>query len=232
MRCTLRLGKTPVLVNDGPGFLVNRLLVPYMVEAVSLLEEGISIKHIDRIIESFGMPMGPIELFDEVGIDVAFKVAKILSQSMSDRMADSPVLEKMIADGRLGKKSKKGFYIYQGKKKSPDPEISKYITVSKKVGLSDEDLVQRMIYPMINEAARCLEDKIVTRPQDVDLAMIFGTGFAPFRGGLLSYADSESVTKVHETLDKFSTTYGSRFKPSGMLRKIAGTGKSFFQYFA
>ena len=226
------LGKTPVLVNDGPGFLVNRLLVPYMVEAVSLLEEGISIKHIDRIIESFGMPMGPIELFDEVGIDVAFKVAKILSQSMGDRMADSPVLEKMIADGRLGKKSKKGFYIYQGKKKSPDPDISNFITVTKKVDLSDEELVQRMIYPMINEAARCLEDKIVTRPQDVDLAMIFGTGFAPFRGGLLSYADSESVTKVHDTLDKFSTTYGSRFKPSGMLRKIAGTGKSFFQYFA
>ena len=107
MRCTLRLGKTPVLVNDGPGFLVNRLLVPYMVEAVSLLEEGISIKHIDRIIESFGMPMGPIELFDEVGIDVAFKVAKILSQSMCDRMADSPVLEKMIAEVRDGTKSKK-----------------------------------------------------------------------------------------------------------------------------
>ncbi len=226
------LGKTPVLVNDGPGFLVNRLLVPYMVEAVSLLEEGISIKHIDRIIESFGMPMGPIELFDEVGIDVAFKVAKILSQSMGDRMADSPVLEKMIADGRLGKKSKKGFYIYQGKKKNPAPDMSKFITATKKVDISDEELVQRMIYPMINEAARCLEDKIVTRPQDVDLAMIFGTGFAPFRGGLLSYADSESVTKVHDTLDKFSTTYGPRFKPSDMLDKISGSGKSFFQYFA
>ncbi len=226
------LGKTPVLVNDGPGFLVNRLLLPYMVEAVSLLEEGVSIERLDRIMESFGMPMGPIELFDEVGIDVAHKVSKILSETMGDRMAESPVLEQMMADGRLGKKSKKGFYIYQGKKKNPDPEISNYITVREKADINDDELVQRMVYPMINEAARCLEDKIVTRPQDVDLAMIFGTGFAPFRGGLLNYADAESVNKVTEALNKFSETYAPRFTPSGAIEKIAKSGKNFYQYFA
>lgn len=225
------LGKTPVLVNDGPGFLVNRLLVPYMVEAVSLLEEGYSIAHIDRVVESFGMPMGPIELFDEVGIDVAHKVAKILSKSMGDRMAESPILEKMIGDGRLGKKSKKGFYVYTGKKKSPDPEISRYLNIVDNTKLNDHALVHRMIYPMINEAARCLDDKIISRPQDVDLAMIFGTGFAPFRGGLLNYADSESITQVHDTLEKLSESHGDRFKPSVMLQKIAKSNKGFYQYF-
>jgi 3-hydroxyacyl-CoA dehydrogenase/enoyl-CoA hydratase/3-hydroxybutyryl-CoA epimerase len=202
-----------------------------MVEAVSLLEEGYSIEHIDRVIESFGMPMGPIELFDEVGIDVAHKVAKILSKNMGDRMAESPILEKMISDGRLGKKSKKGFYIYSGKKKNPDPEISNYLNKAETTKLSDEALVHRMIYPMINEAARCLDDKIINRPKDVDLAMIFGTGFAPFRGGLLNYADSESVNKVHDTLEKFSENCGDRFKPSVMLQKISKSNKGFYQYF-
>jgi 3-hydroxyacyl-CoA dehydrogenase/enoyl-CoA hydratase/3-hydroxybutyryl-CoA epimerase len=225
------LGKTPVLVNDGPGFLVNRLLVPYMVEAVSLLEEGHSIEQIDRIMESFGMPMGPIELFDEVGIDVAFKVAKILTKSMGDRMAESDLLEKMIADQRMGKKNNRGFYIYQGKKKKHDPEILNLITIKNKSQLSDTELIQRMVYPMINEAARCLEDNIVARPQDVDLAMIFGTGFAPFRGGLLNYADTESVPKVADTLAEFNQKYGSRFKPSAMLEKVATEGKGFYLYF-
>jgi 3-hydroxyacyl-CoA dehydrogenase/enoyl-CoA hydratase/3-hydroxybutyryl-CoA epimerase len=225
------LGKTPVLVNDGPGFLVNRLLVPYMVEAVSLLEEGQSIDHIDRVMESFGMPMGPIELFDEVGIDVAFKVAKILAKSMGDRMAESDLLEKMIAEQRLGKKNNKGFYIYEGKKKQSDPAVSALISQKEKSNLSNTELIQRMVYPMINEAARCLKDSIVGRPQDVDLAMIFGTGFAPFRGGLLNYADAETVAKVADNLTEFSHKYGQRFKPSAMLEKIVTSGKGFYSYY-
>jgi 3-hydroxyacyl-CoA dehydrogenase/enoyl-CoA hydratase/3-hydroxybutyryl-CoA epimerase len=225
------LGKTPVIVNDGPGFLVNRLLVPYMVEAVSLLEEGYTIEHIDRMIETFGMPMGPIELFDEVGIDVAHKVAKILAKSMGDRMAESPILEKLIADGRMGKKSGKGFYLYEGKNKKLDKSIETYIEVTGKSSLSEEALVQRMIYPMINEAARCLDEQIVMRPQDVDLAMIFGTGFAPFRGGLLNYADSESSQKIYESLLKFADQHGNRFAPSEKLKEMAASGKGFYQYY-
>ena len=224
------LGKTPIVVSDGPGFLVNRLLVPYMVEAVSLLEEGHGIQKIDKAMLNFGMPMGPIELFDEVGIDVAFKVAKILSQSMGDRMAESDIFEKMVNDGKLGKKSKVGFYKYEGKKKIYDKSIESYITVKNRTTLSDEELVQRMVYPMINEAARCLDEKIVANPNDVDLGMIFGTGFAPFRGGLLNYADSEGIEKVSSTLQKFAEEYGTRFQQSDALQKMKKENKNFYEY--
>ncbi|MFC2088200.1 3-hydroxyacyl-CoA dehydrogenase NAD-binding domain-containing protein [Calditrichota bacterium] len=225
------LGKTPIVVNDGPGFLVNRLLVPYMVEAVSLLEEGHGIEKIDRAMLNFGMPMGPIELFDEVGIDVAYKVAKILSQSMGDRMAESDIFENMVKDGYFGKKTGKGFYAYSGKKKTYDPAIETYIIVKKETKLTENELIQRMVYPMINEAARCLDDKIALRPKDVDIGMIFGTGFAPFRGGLLTYADNEKIDKVHDTLKNFQQEYGDRFKPADILEKMSKTCKGFYEYF-
>jgi len=218
------MGKTPIVVKDGPGFLVNRLLVPYMVESISLLEEGHSIQNIDRVMKRFGMPMGPIELFDEVGIDVAYKVAKILQQSMADRMAESDILQKLVEDGRFGKKSKKGFYIYVNRKTEYDVRIEKYITVKEKTQLSDEQLTQRMIYPMVNEAARCLKEGIAMCPRDVDIGMIFGTGFAPFRGGLLRFADFESIDKIVITLNKFEREFGSRFKPSESLLSIKEKG--------
>jgi len=226
-----KLGKTPVVVNDGPGFLVNRLLVPYMVEAVSLLEEGYSVVNIDKTMIQFGMPMGPIELFDEVGIDVAYKVAKILSKSMGSRMAESNVLEKMVNANKFGKKNNNGFYIYEGRKKRVDPKIGKYIQIQNPSDLTKEELIKRMVYPMVNEAARCLKDNIVKRPQDVDLAMIFGTGFAPFRGGLLNYADSEGIDEVVRHLDKFTESIGSRFKPCDMLIKIQKSSKNFYTFF-
>lgn len=227
-----KLGKTPVVVNDGPGFLVNRLLVPYMVEAISLLEEGYKIGQIDSVMVRFGMPMGPVELFDEVGLDVAYKVAKILAQSMGDRLAESDLLTRMIELGRLGKKNNRGFYNYEGKKKHIAPEITSLIRIQKKGSpLSGSELIQRMIYPMVNEAARCLEEGIVSRPEKLDLAMIFGTGFAPFRGGLLGYADTEGIAKITETLNHFSTVYGVRFKPSEALIRISDAGRTFYTYF-
>jgi 3-hydroxyacyl-CoA dehydrogenase/enoyl-CoA hydratase/3-hydroxybutyryl-CoA epimerase len=226
-----KLGKTPIVVGDGPGFLVNRLLLPYMVEAVSLLEEGYTIDILDRVMEQFGMPMGPIELFDEVGIDVASKVAKILAQDMGDRMAESDLLDNMVKDNRLGKKNALGFYKYDGKKRMNDPTIASYISVKNKTHLTEDELVQRMVYPMINEAARCLAEKIATSPRDVDLGMIFGTGFAPFRGGLLSYADTEGVTNVYDTLNSFAERFGARFKPSDELTKVYQSQKGFYEYF-
>lgn len=218
------LGKTPIVVRDGPGFLVNRLLLPYMVEAISLLEEGHSLKRIDSAMRRFGMPMGPIELFDEVGIDVAWKVAKILRESMADRMAESEILHKLVEDGRLGKKSKKGFYIYSNRKTEYDPRIENYISVGQRTDLDEQQLIQRMIYPMVNEAARCLQEDIAAVPRDVDIGMIFGTGFAPFRGGLLRYADQENVAKIVLTLQQFEDKYGSRFKPSEALLGINERG--------
>jgi 3-hydroxyacyl-CoA dehydrogenase/enoyl-CoA hydratase/3-hydroxybutyryl-CoA epimerase len=226
-----QLGKTPVVVGDGPGFLVNRLLVPYMVEAISLLEEGHSLETLDQTMENFGMPMGPIELFDEVGIDVASKVARILAENMGDRMAESDLLDNLVSDNRIGKKSGVGFYRYEGKKRVYDPSISSYITIKEKKQMSNEALVARMVYPMINEAARCLDEKIAARPQDVDLGMIFGTGFAPFRGGLLSYADTENISKIFDTLSNFAENYGNRFKPSPALETINKSGKGFYDYY-
>jgi len=226
-----KLGKTPIVVGDGPGFLVNRLLMPYMVEAVSLLEEGHSIEKIDQTMEDFGMPMGPIELFDEVGIDVAHKVSHILAETMGDRMAESDLIENLVTDKRLGKKNGKGFYRYAGKKKISDPSVTTYITYKEKTDLSTDEIIARMIYPMVNEATRCLEEKIALRPQDVDLGMIFGTGFAPFRGGLLTFADAESIPKVFDKLSLYSERYGKRFKPSSALEQINKSGKSFYEYY-
>jgi 3-hydroxyacyl-CoA dehydrogenase / enoyl-CoA hydratase / 3-hydroxybutyryl-CoA epimerase len=220
-----KLGKTPIAVNDGPGFLVNRLLLPYMVEAISLLEEGHPIKRIDMVMKRFGMPMGPVELFDEVGLDVADKVAKILRESMADRMAESELLHNLIEDGRLGKKSNKGFYIYSDGKKTEDPDVKKFIAISKKTELNNEQMVQRMIYPMINEAARCLDEGIVKKARDVDIGMIFGTGFPPFRGGLLNYAESEGIGKVVKTLSGFENEFGDRFIPSASLLNYEQKGK-------
>jgi len=227
-----KLGKTPVIVNDGPGFLVNRLLVPYMVEAVSLLEEGYSIPEIDKTMIHFGMPMGPIELFDEVGIDVAYKVANILSKSMGSRMAESDILENMVNNKKFGKKNNNGFYIYNDRKKRVDPEIGDYIKVKDRSKLKKDELIKRMVYPMINEAARCLEDDIVRRPQDVDLAMIFGTGFAPFRGGLLNYADTEGIDEIIRYLDMFAESTGERFKPCETLIKMQNSSKNFYSFFS
>jgi 3-hydroxyacyl-CoA dehydrogenase/enoyl-CoA hydratase/3-hydroxybutyryl-CoA epimerase len=226
-----QVGKTPVVVKDGPGFLVNRLLVPYMVESITLLEEGYHLEQVDQVMVDFGMPMGPIELFDEVGIDVAYKVAKILAHFMPGRIPDSDVLDKLLHHNRLGKKNGSGFYRYSGKKKYKDPAIRSYITLRSSTHLSEEDMTRRMVYPIINEAARCLEEKIVPRPQDVDLGMVFGTGFAPFRGGLLRYADTESTGKIVDTLTRFADRHGPRFSPSSMLMEINQSGRGFYGYF-
>jgi 3-hydroxyacyl-CoA dehydrogenase/enoyl-CoA hydratase/3-hydroxybutyryl-CoA epimerase len=220
-----KLGKTPIVVNDGPGFLVNRLLLPYMVEAISLLEAGHSMQKIDHVMRKFGMPMGPIELFDEVGVDVAEKVAKILHKTMADRMAESDLLPKLLEEGRLGKKANKGFYIYSTGKKANDPRVEGLITVKDKTYLNDDELIQRMIYPMINEAARCLDEGIAQSARDVDIGMIFGTGFAPFRGGLLGYAEKEGLNKVVKKLSAFKNDFGNRFTPSDSLLKFEQKGK-------
>jgi len=225
---TKKLGKTPIVVKDGPGFLVNRLLLPYMVEAISLLEQGNSIQNLDKALKNFGMPMGPIELFDEVGLDVAQKVAKILQKSMGDRMAESDLIQKLVDENRLGKKNGIGFYKYEGRKKEYDPAIDGFIDIKDKVILDSTEIIQRCVYPMINEAARCLDEGLVSSARDVDLGMIFGTGFAPFRGGLLKYADSEGLDKVVKILKEYTKSYGKRFTPSKSLLKIHKKGKGFY----
>jgi 3-hydroxyacyl-CoA dehydrogenase/enoyl-CoA hydratase/3-hydroxybutyryl-CoA epimerase len=213
-----QLGKTPIVVKDSPGFLVNRLLLPYMNEATFLLAEGVPMDEIDRALLKFGMPMGPIELIDEVGIDVGDKVAHILNDAFGARAETSPVNGKVAGSGRLGKKNGKGFYKYEGRDKSVDTEIYTLIGVTPKPGaVSDEEIVERCILPMINEASRCLEEKVVESADDVDLGMIMGTGFPPFRGGLLTYADNLGIPAIIEKLRKYQPKGGARFEPAPIL---------------
>lgn len=223
-----RLGKTPIVVKDGPGFLVNRLLLPYMNEAMFVFEEGVSIERIDKIMTEFGMPMGPMRLTDEVGIDVAAKVAKILHSAFGARAQASSVSDAIVKSGRLGKKNSKGFYHYEnGKPLGVDDSVPALVSnrTTKSVALSDGELVQRMLYPMINEAALALAEGVVKTPGEVDLGMIMGTGFPPFRGGLLRYADAEGPKKVVDALSKFSANGGGdRVKPNAALIEIAKRG--------
>ncbi len=220
-----RLGKTPILVADRPGFLVNRLLLPYMNEAAYLLQEGLTPERVDALAEGFGMPMGPVELADQVGIDVGYKVAHVLEDAFGERMKVAPILEEVKAKGLLGKKSGKGFYLYEGKKKTVNPGARVGPGSSK---VTDEDARKRMILIMINEAARCLEEKVIDGPATVDIGMMLGAGFPPFRGGLLRYADSLGAAAIVNDLERFQKEADPlRFEPSTLLRQMASRGASF-----
>lgn len=226
-----QLGKTPIVVKDRPGFLVNRLLMPYLNEATWLLADGADIAEIDDILLDFGMPMGPMELIDEVGVDVGEKVAHILHAGFGARMEPAPFNTKIVAAGRLGKKNGKGLYDYldpSGKKKRINPEIYSILGVTPSKGrISREEILDRCILPMINEASRCLDEKIVETAAEVDLGMIMGTGFPPFRGGLLRYADSIGAKSVVEKLRKYQTRLGARYEPAPTLMQMAEKGLTF-----
>jgi 3-hydroxyacyl-CoA dehydrogenase / enoyl-CoA hydratase / 3-hydroxybutyryl-CoA epimerase len=224
-----KLGKTVVYVNDGPGFVVNRILGPYMNESAFLLEEGNSIESLDKAMVDFGMPMGPMALLDEVGIDVAAKVAGILTEAFGARMEKSGVVEKLYADGRHGKKNGKGLYLYEnGKRKGPDSSVYKVLGVKAPHPTDEKQVVERMVLSMINEASLILDEKIVASAGELDLAMIMGTGFPPFRGGLLRYADSLGLPYVVSRLDALSTL-GPRFRPNEPLKRLAERDGKFYQ---
>jgi 3-hydroxyacyl-CoA dehydrogenase/enoyl-CoA hydratase/3-hydroxybutyryl-CoA epimerase len=221
-----RLGKTPVLVKDTPGFLVNRLLMFYSTEALWLFDEGHRIEDIDRAMADWGMPMGPIALADEVGIDVAFKVAHILAEAFPDRLPLPGWLDRAPKAGRLGTKSGLGFYRYEGReRKDPDPAIYTLLGVTPRIENPDPSaLADRMVLPMVNEAARCLAEKVVASPGDLDLALILGTGFPPFRGGLCRWADQQGLGQIVAALERLESAVGDRFRPSEALREFAGRG--------
>lgn len=227
----LRVKKTPVIVKDGPGFLVNRILMPYLNEAGFLLEEGVSLKDLDQAALDFGMPMGPGRLLDEVGIDVGVKVAKILHDGLGERAASSKLSSKMVEKGLLGKKSSKGFYLYdeKGKPTGANPEVEELLPKEKKK-MSESELQMRMFLPMINEAAAILQDGIVQTAGDVDLGLIFGIGFPPFRGGLLRYADSEGLDKIHNALKNFAESVNKdRYTPNSYLSELVETKTTFYE---
>ncbi|HEX7118687.1 MAG TPA: 3-hydroxyacyl-CoA dehydrogenase NAD-binding domain-containing protein [Longimicrobiales bacterium] len=227
-----RLDKTPVLVNDGPGFLVNRLLAPYLNEAGWLLAEGARIEDVDRAMLEFGMPMGPFRLLDEVGLDVSRHVAAILYEAFGDRLLPAPALVKLAETARLGRKGGRGFYRYENdREQGPDETLYAELagTVSAERRAIAGDVVrERCVLVMVNEAARALEDGIVDDPGAVDLAMITGTGFPPFRGGLLRYADAIGLDRIVETLEAYERSMGVRFQPSALLKERAAAGRGFY----
>jgi len=223
---TRRLGKIPVLVKDAPGFLVNRLLMFYSIEAYWLLHEGHRIEDLDTAMLDWGMPVGPLALGDDVGLDVAIKVAHILGEAFADRLPLPPWLNKMTESGRLGVKNGSGFYRYDGKeRKGPDPSAYEVLGVRPRVENPDPNaLAERMVLPMVNEAARCLEEGVVRSAAELDLAMIFATGFPPFRGGLCRWADHEGLPRLVATLERLEVAAGERFRPSDALRATAEAG--------
>jgi len=227
-----RLDKTPVIVNDGPGFLVNRLLAPYLNEAGWLLSEGARIEDVDRALLDFGMPMGPFRLLDEVGLDVSRHVAGILYEAFGDRMRPAPALVKLSETARLGKKGGRGFYLFEGEREkgvdeSIYAELADAVPAERRT-IGKDVIQERCILVMINEAARALEDGIVSEAGAVDLAMITGTGFPPFRGGLLRHADALGLPKIVEKLEAYERELGVRFQPAPLLRAHAEAGRGFY----
>lgn len=225
-----KLEKTPVIVRDGAGFLVNRILAPYLNEAGWLLSDGVSVDDVDKALLDFGMPMGPFRLLDEIGLDVARHAASAMFEAFGERMRPSPAMGALEKTKRLGKKGGLGFYKYEdGKEHGIDQAVYAELgatTRGRKIARSA--IQDRCVYIMINEAARILEDGIVERADDVDVGMIFGTGFPPFRGGLLRYADKIGLSRVTDTLERCARDCGPRFEVAPLLRRKAAAGESFY----
>ncbi|MEC7840065.1 MAG: 3-hydroxyacyl-CoA dehydrogenase NAD-binding domain-containing protein [Chlamydiota bacterium] len=214
--------KTPLIVKDCAGFLVNRIFAMAANESSWMLQEGVDMQRLDRVITKFGMPMGPFILADEVGNDVASKVFGSFYGAYGERMHPPKLGQAMADAGLYGKKSGKGFYLYGGKRPVPNPEVQAILKSinSKKVTISDEEIIDRFTLGMINEAARCLQEGIVEGPMYVDMGLLYGIGFPPFRFGLLRYADSIGVKNIVEKLNRLSEKYGERFTPCDYIKQI------------
>ena len=222
-----RLGKTPILVKDAPGFLVNRILLGYINEAGRLFQEGMRIDDVDNLMVEFGMPMGPFTLSDEVGLDVGVKVLHILEAGLGPRYKPVEIFNKIYEKKLLGKKSGKGFYIH-GAKRVLNKEVQDM--VPREGGVFDRtDALNRMLLMMINEAARCLQEGVIESADVVDIGMIMGTGFPPFHGGLLRYADSQGIDNIIDILnDLEEDAKDGRFKPCEYLIGLKNSSKKFY----
>jgi len=221
-----KLGKTPVVVNDAPGFVVNRLLVPYLAEALVMAGEGISIKAIDDQIKKWGMPMGPFELLDQIGLDIGMHVLRSLEEHLGDRITTPGNIDQAVEKQWLGKKSGRGFYTYNSKtprvhRAMVDLLAGKKSSKEKQLDEQQARIIEnRLILPMINEAAYLLEEQVIDSPDAIDLATVLGLGWAPFRGGLIHYANSLGPQKVIDQLNKLATEFGDRFTPAPALHQM------------
>jgi 3-hydroxyacyl-CoA dehydrogenase / enoyl-CoA hydratase / 3-hydroxybutyryl-CoA epimerase len=220
--CCRAWGKTPIVVADCPGFLVNRLLLPFMNEAAWLLHDGAGIAQVDQVLKSYGMPMGAFRLADEVGLDVGHKVAAILAEGYGARMAVAPILRILAEEKKLlGRKGGAGFYRYRGEQESGvNPDCVDLLPPPQRAKPDAAEIRDRCLLIMVNEAARCLEEGIIPDPAQLDMALIYGTGFPPAHGGLLRWADRYGLIKICDRLDHFAQSH-SRFAPAPLLRDLA-----------
>jgi 3-hydroxyacyl-CoA dehydrogenase/enoyl-CoA hydratase/3-hydroxybutyryl-CoA epimerase/enoyl-CoA isomerase len=235
----LAMGKTPIVVNDCPGFLVNRVLFPYFAGFTMLVNEGVDFLKIDKVMEKFGWPMGPAYLLDVVGIDTAHHASAVMAQGFPDRMAASEktAIDAMFEIQRFGQKNGKGFYSYAPDKKgvpkkTEDPEVREIlkplVRVDNSASITDQDIIDRMMLPLIIECSRCLEDGIVNTPMEVDIALIYGLGFPPFRGGPFRYADAIGLKPLCEKAGKFAAL-GKLYEPTAQMLQLAEAGGSFHE---
>jgi 3-hydroxyacyl-CoA dehydrogenase/enoyl-CoA hydratase/3-hydroxybutyryl-CoA epimerase len=226
-----KLGKTVIVVNDSPGFYVNRILTPYVSEAGRLLDEGVAIEVIDKALVDFGFPVGPITLVDEVGLDIAGKVGHIMFEEFGSRFAQPESLRTVIDAGRFGRKSKKGFYLYDanGRKGAVDSSVYEIFAPGRaRAEVPEEDIQRRTVYAMLNEAARCLEDDIIRLPRDGDVGAVFGIGFPPFRGGPFRYMDSIGLEPLLQQLDELNVRFQGRFEAAPILLQMARSNSRFY----
>ena len=237
-------GKTPIVVKDKAGFYVNRILAPYMNEAAILLLDGEPIDKIDKALVKFGFPVGPMQLLDEVGIDVGAKIGPILQADLGDRFSPPPAFDKLLADGRLGKKVGKGFYQYQKNsfaktiqntlkgiksgQKQIDETIYDLLSIKPMGSLSAVEISKRCTYMMLNEAARCVDEGIVRNARDGDIGAIFGIGFPPFLGGPLRYIDKIGAKSVVAQLSQWAEQHGERYTPCEALVTMAENDQSYY----
>jgi 3-hydroxyacyl-CoA dehydrogenase/enoyl-CoA hydratase/3-hydroxybutyryl-CoA epimerase len=224
-------GKTVIVVNDAPGFYLNRILAPYINEAGKLLDEGARIEDIDKAMLDYGFPVGPVTLLDEVGLDIAGKSGAIMAKAFGDRMQPSATLGKVLAAGRLGRKGKQGFYLYDenGKKGGVDESVYQLTpTGSARKEYSTAEIQERLALAMINEAVRCVEEGILRAPRDGDIGAVFGIGFPPFRGGPLRAADTMGAAELVKRLEALNTRFPGRYVPAAKLKQMAERDETFY----
>jgi 3-hydroxyacyl-CoA dehydrogenase / enoyl-CoA hydratase / 3-hydroxybutyryl-CoA epimerase len=239
-----QIGKVPVIVRDSPGFLVNRVLFPYLLDAAELFESGVDAERVDGALVEWGMPMGPLRLIDEIGVDITIDIGNTLEKAYGKRDHVAGVLRWLRDQQMLGRKTGAGFYKYEGKSQTPNDSLVEWRRSSVVAGGSDpgrgegstksqpaataEDLTYRLVFLMVNEAARCVEQGVVDSPADADYGMILGTGFAPFRGGPLRFAEHFGLKKLVEDLERLARTE-EKFIPSEILKKHARDGTKFYE---
>ncbi|WP_368541723.1 fatty acid oxidation complex subunit alpha FadJ [Enterobacter soli] len=226
-------GKTPIVVADKAGFYVNRILAPYINEAMRLLTEGEKIEHVDEALVKFGFPVGPIQLLDEVGIDTGTKIIPVLEAAYGDRFSPpANIVSAILKDDRKGRKNGRGFYLYATKgrksKKQVDPSVYGLISATDQGKLSAVQCAERCVMMMLNEAARCYGEQVIKSARDGDIGAVFGIGFPPFLGGPFRYMDSLGAGEVVAILQRLATQYGSRFTPCDELLQMAERGQTFW----